>query len=344
MATPPPTPHDALFKRIFSDPRNAAAELRAILPPATLAALDLSTLRLEPGSFVDEELRSRHTDLLFSVSLRGRRALIYVLLEHQSERDRWMPLRLLHYEARIWDAHLLAHPGTKKLPIIIPIVIQHAPRGWKTPLDLADLLDLPDDEPDREALAPFVPRFSYLVDDLTAIDIETLGARVMESVAKLALAALRDVRGASDLELLVERWSGLIRALREPTEFRAMDAIIRYILAVKAGTDVHHLAHTVRALSPELAEQIMSTAKQLIEQGRAEGRQEGRQEGLQEALRATLLRLLVKRFGALPADVRARIEAAGPGELDRWTDGLMEAATVEELLATTPDPVPPEGA
>jgi predicted transposase YdaD len=45
--------------------------------------LDLESLRLMPGSFVDDELRSRHTDLLFSVTFRGRPALIYVLFEHQ---------------------------------------------------------------------------------------------------------------------------------------------------------------------------------------------------------------------------------------------------------------------
>lgn len=323
----PPTPHDALFKRIFSDPRHAAAELRAILPAATLAALDLSTLRLQPGSFVDDALRSRHTDLLFSVTLRGRPALVYVLLEHQSGDDSWMPLRLLHYLARIWDAYVLAHPDREKLPIIIPVVIQHDRRGWSTPLELADLIDLAEDDPDREALAPFVPRFSYLLDDLTAIDTKALGARAMDTVAKLALAALRDVRGTEELETLVERWTELIGALSEPTEFRAMDAIIQYILAVKAGTDATHLADTVRALSPELAEQVMGTARQLIEQGRAEGRQ--------ETLRATLLRLLGKRFGPLPAEVRARIEAAGPDELQRWTDGVVERATLAEVFDDT---------
>src|SRR5689334_4920191 len=60
------TPHDALFKAVFSRPERAAEELRHVLGPALARAIDLATLRLEPGSVVDELLRERHTDLLFS--------------------------------------------------------------------------------------------------------------------------------------------------------------------------------------------------------------------------------------------------------------------------------------
>ncbi len=65
----PPTssPHDSFVKRTFTNLDHAADELRAVLPPALVARIDWSTLRIEPGSFVDEALRDRHTDLLFSM-------------------------------------------------------------------------------------------------------------------------------------------------------------------------------------------------------------------------------------------------------------------------------------
>jgi predicted transposase YdaD len=66
------TPHDALFKTIFSQPEHAAGELRLALPPSLVAHIDFATLTLRPGSFVDEALRERSTDLLFSVQLAGR--------------------------------------------------------------------------------------------------------------------------------------------------------------------------------------------------------------------------------------------------------------------------------
>ncbi len=43
MATPN-TPHHALFKAVFSEPCTAAAQFRALLPSALVAALDLAVL------------------------------------------------------------------------------------------------------------------------------------------------------------------------------------------------------------------------------------------------------------------------------------------------------------
>jgi hypothetical protein len=40
------TPHDALFKAVFSSPEHAEAELRAVLPPRLSRRIDWSTLAL----------------------------------------------------------------------------------------------------------------------------------------------------------------------------------------------------------------------------------------------------------------------------------------------------------
>ncbi|GAB4559589.1 MAG: hypothetical protein Tsb0020_05510 [Haliangiales bacterium] len=66
MATQPRAPpmphdsHDALVKAIFGRPEYAADELRAVLPSALTARLDLRTLSVCPGSFVSEELTVLH--------------------------------------------------------------------------------------------------------------------------------------------------------------------------------------------------------------------------------------------------------------------------------------------
>ncbi|MBK7156737.1 MAG: Rpn family recombination-promoting nuclease/putative transposase [Sandaracinaceae bacterium] len=56
--------HDAFFKRIFSNPEYAAGELASVLPPELVAAIDLGKHVLMPGSFVDDAMKQRHTDLL----------------------------------------------------------------------------------------------------------------------------------------------------------------------------------------------------------------------------------------------------------------------------------------
>src|SRR5262245_22747576 len=82
-----PSPHDGVFRRIFGVPANAASQLRAVLPGDLAARLDLDRLAPVPGSFVDDDLRRRHSDVLFTAPLDGRDAFVYVLVEHQSSDD-----------------------------------------------------------------------------------------------------------------------------------------------------------------------------------------------------------------------------------------------------------------
>ena len=116
------TPHDALFKYVFSQPEHAASELRSVLPVALSEHLDWSSLEPQPASFVDERLSGRQADLLFTIQCEGRDAYLYVLLEHQSSTDPLMAFRLLRYLVRIWEAFLVAHPEVRRLPAIIPVV------------------------------------------------------------------------------------------------------------------------------------------------------------------------------------------------------------------------------
>jgi hypothetical protein len=50
-----------------------------------------------------------------------------------------MPFRLLKYMVRIWDHWQRSTEGAKKLPPIIPLVLSHAPSGWKAARDLLEL-------------------------------------------------------------------------------------------------------------------------------------------------------------------------------------------------------------
>ncbi len=79
-----------------------------------------------------------------------------------------------------------------------------------------------------------------------------------------------------------------------------------------------------REVGKDVEEAIVTTADRL----RAEGRSKGRSEMQQEML----LKLLSKRFGALPEDAVARVNAAGPAELEQWFDRGLTAVTLAEVL------------
>lgn len=122
------SPHDRFFRMLFGLRPYARDLLRRFLPPDVAGLFDFDTLVLIDGTYVDEDLRLQHSDLLFSVRLSdGRSGYIYVLLEHKSYFERTVPEQLLGYMSRI-----RARDVRKRFPrrLILPIVVYHGRSRW----------------------------------------------------------------------------------------------------------------------------------------------------------------------------------------------------------------------
>ncbi len=158
-------PHDALVRYVFGNPEHAAELFRTCLPAEVVARTDWSRLALVSGSFVDQELRQRHCDLLFRAPLAGTETFYYLLFEHQSTPDPMLVFRLLKYQVRIWERWLREHPKAKRLPAIVPVVLYNGETQWNEARDFTELLDL--EAALRDALLEFHPRFRFLLDDLS---------------------------------------------------------------------------------------------------------------------------------------------------------------------------------
>ncbi|MFT4163944.1 MAG: Rpn family recombination-promoting nuclease/putative transposase [Microlunatus sp.] len=65
------------------------------------------------GTFVDEDLTQRQTDLALQARLAGREVIVYVLIEHQRTVDPLMAVRMQRYQSRIWDRYMREHPGAR---------------------------------------------------------------------------------------------------------------------------------------------------------------------------------------------------------------------------------------
>ena len=64
-------PHDHLFKSLFSRLDLAKDQLRAVLPPVLVAAVDWDSLTLMPSEFIDALLDKSLVDLLYRVKLQN---------------------------------------------------------------------------------------------------------------------------------------------------------------------------------------------------------------------------------------------------------------------------------
>ena len=74
---------------------------------------------------------------------------------------------------------------------------------------------------------------------------------------------------------------------------------------------------------------MLSLGEKLVQQGIEKGIERGVEKGQREML----IRQLGQRFGTLPAAVTARVNAAGPAELVRWAERILDATTLDEVFA-----------
>jgi len=333
VSKPVKNPHDALFKTTFSSPEHAAGELRQVLPKALVDKLDFSSLQLVPGSFVDKALRGRHTDLLYSIKMGRRRVLIYILLEHQSSVDALLPFRLLAYMVRIWEEHVRRRPRTKRLPVIIPVVVHHSESGWTKALEFDELFAL--DKAAFAAVGEHLPRFRFILDDISHLSDEELRRRAMSALGRLSLWCLRHGRDPKALLESLPRWAKVFReVLLSSSGMAALGAVLRYIYELNEELGVDELqALVAKSVGKEAAEAAVTLADRLRMEGREEGRKEGREEGGLETARATLRKVLARRELLLTKKADKLIAGcADLKTLERWILQAIDADTLREAL------------
>jgi hypothetical protein len=177
-------PNDKLFRSTFSELENAAAFFQNYLAADLVTSLDWGTLRQQPGSFIDGELTSSESDLLFSVSSQSGDAFIYVLFEHQSREDPWMALRLLSYMVKIWEKQRASVGASRQKPHlspIIPVVLAQSSEPWRTVPRFAALFG-------PEALSVYTPDFMFELIQLASLAYEEMRG---SAAGVLSMRALR---------------------------------------------------------------------------------------------------------------------------------------------------------
>src|SRR5262249_15601627 len=142
--------------------------------------VDLNSLKLRNGNFIDESLRQKFTDILYSVSIKGRQGYIFLLVEHQSTPDEWMPFRIVCYLCRIMQEHI-EQTQSKTLPIIVPMVFYHGKEPYCYSTDLFDLFG------EHKELAKDLFLQPFQLVDVQGIPDETLRERQLLGLMELTL-------------------------------------------------------------------------------------------------------------------------------------------------------------
>ena len=305
-----PTPHDATFRQFLTQPEIARDFMEIHLPAELRAICDLSTLKLESGSFVEDDLRQYFSDVLYSLKTTdGADGYVHVLIEHQSSPDKHMAFRLIRYAVAAMQRHLDA--GHKKLPLVIPVLFY---TGKRSPYPYSTNWLQEFDDP---TLAGKLYTGDFPLVDVTVIpDEEIMGHRSMA-----ALTLLQKHIRQRDLAELTDRLSAILLAgyLSSPQVI----SLIHYIIQAGESANAEAFVRELALRVPQHEDELMTIAQQLeqkgiekgiqlgeqrgIEKGRHEGKLEGKLEVARTMLANGLDRDAVMKMTGLTADDLAQI-------------------------------------
>jgi hypothetical protein len=225
-----------------------------------------------------------------------------------------MSYRVLRYITRIWDRHL--EQVGEPLPLILAVVVSHAPGGWTAPVRLHDLISPAPASID--GVEPLVPGLEILVEDLAHLSNEDLHDRALAAFPKLVLWALRDARDAAQLERNLGFWAATFaEALAAPSGIEAVAQIFRYFALVCEEISFDDFRAKLREQLPETERPAMTMAEELMQRGQV----------------TLLAKLLTHKFGDLPAEYRARLETATTDLLEHYAERLLGAMTLAAVFA-----------
>ena len=323
------TPHDQLFRTLFSDPVHAASMLRGVLPPDLSAALALDRLSVVEGDFPRLGTAGRRADLVFQVPWLTDPlppAHLVVLCEHQSRPDRWMALRLVEYAVGVWRAHLQEAKGAKRLPMVIPVVVHNGRRPWRGPRSLGDLQV--GSRKLKQAARPHLFDGAFILDDLPKTTDADLRDRALSAATELTLRLLRDAHGDQDASLRGCK-ALMVQVEQSPSGVAALGAVIRYCLKVgRAPVRDTLVKEIIPMLNPDHEETYRTAADVLREEGIEQGLAQGRLSGRQELL----LKMLQLKFGDASEATRAAVAAASIEALDAMAERILTATTIAEVV------------
>ena len=314
-------PHDKFFKKTFGDVAVAKDFLNNYLPQKIMGIIDIETLEPQKDSYIDEGLKESYSDLLFKANINNREGYLYLLFEHKSYPSRDVAFQLLKYTVRIWDTKI---GETDQLPVIIPLVVYHGKEGWNIKPTLGEMIlgydELPQD------IRALIPNYQYLLFDISRFTDEEIKGAV---ITRITVMIMRDIqrKGIGAIwDIILEAVTLLQELEDKETGLEYFEILMRYVFSARpdlAKEDLYELVKKIETTYPEGSEKVMTLAELF--------RQEGMEQGETKALARTAIKLLARKFGSVPEDLRQGISKLDASTLDIVIDRVFDYESLDEV-------------
>jgi predicted transposase/invertase (TIGR01784 family) len=280
---------DKSYKLLFSHARMVKELLRDFVKEDWVKKLDFSTLKKYNNSFVDESLKERFDDVIWTLKWGKKRLYVYILLEFQSEIDFHMSVRIMTYLGLLYQ-DLIKSGAVKsgnKLPPVLPILLYNGQPRWSAPVNVSDCISK-----SPRGLEKYRPRLEYLLIDENAYDNYELESQ------KTLVSALFQLERQQTPEQVREIVTRLIDWLGSPENQSLRRAFTvwlgRVILPSRYPEDEIPEFHDLQEVNAMLSETVKSWPTQWLQEGMEKGIEQGRQEGDQLRCEKIALKMIAR--------------------------------------------------
>jgi len=329
--------------RILLERGGNVRELLALAGAPHLDRLDFARMTVERTTIVAADYRHLTSDLVVTVPVRRRgrhgTLTLYVLIEHQSEPDALMILRVLEYlvqiykgQLRDWEQRHGSRAGFRLQPVLA-VVLYTGTGAWESLGRLVDLVE------GGELFAEATPDFRPLFVSLPALAPAALESKGGAFGWMLELIQQRHTRPGEFGDLL-NRVLSHLEDLSSKERIRWLD-LLSYVVALvyhdRAPSEREGLKNQVLASvrTDERRREVETMIRTIADELRDEGRKQGLETGRREAIRARqemLLRVLHARLKKVPKAIERTINATDDTVLlGEWLERAATASTVDEV-------------
>ncbi len=310
-------PHDKFFREMFSRPVLVAEYIRYCLPEHIGGHLQVETLQQQKETYLDEELKSYASDVIYRCQYRNddieTEVEITLLFEHKSYPEPFVWLQLMQYLVNALKFQFRAEKKKGKpfqFRPILPIVIYHGEEPWIKSSVKEDF------QPVGEELLRFLPVIDYELKDLSVVseqELADLGGEFLKSM----LMAMKVKRAHNFMNLL--RWIAETLPTTEIIENGVQDADFYRVILLYLGAGNQQKPEVMKAIQqlPQTSQERFvslyevlfgdveeSALEKGVQQGIKQGVEQGRYQEtflqLQKAIQKGLSVELIEETTSLP--------------------------------------------
>lgn len=280
--------HDNSYKLLFSDPEMIRDLLTGFVREEWVSQLDFNSLEKVSGSYVSDDLRDREDDIIWRVRWGGEWLYVYLLLEFQSSIDRFMAVRIMAYEALLYQDLIRqkAFTANGKLPPVLPIVLYNGEKRWTAAQNVADLV-----EAVPGGLSRYCPQLNYLLLDEGSVYDDAAWPEATRNL----VTALFQLEHSQDEQQWIDVIAHLGEWLKAPEHATLRRAFTIWIRRVMLPSRLPGLDPSVIGALQDLHEvhdMLAERIKQWPEKWKREGLEQGIEQGIEQGALQTARRMI----------------------------------------------------